>query len=134
MPKWAAEASLASHRVELSQSRKSLRWVVCGQRSVRDVLRHGNLIAECAMNSFGQELAVNGWQRSKKWQKGLKRPNLVANQQLARCAAVYPKSARTKSAHRSPIIIDGALVLPEISRGMMLASATYSPSSPRYLR
>jgi hypothetical protein len=34
------------------------------------------------------------------------------------------KSAFTKSAARSPIIIEGALVLPDTSRGMMLASAT----------
>lgn len=35
----------------------------------------------------------------------------------------YCKSARTKLAHLSPIIILGALVLPDIKRGMMLASA-----------
>ena len=35
----------------------------------------------------------------------------------------YCKSARTKSAHLSPIMMLGALVLPDIKRGMMLASA-----------
>lgn len=35
----------------------------------------------------------------------------------------HPKSARTKSAQRSPIMILGALVLPPTSRGMIEASA-----------
>ena len=42
----------------------------------------------------------------------------------------YCKSARINSAARSPIMILGALVLPETRRGMMLASATYRPSRP----
>jgi hypothetical protein len=41
------------------------------------------------------------------------------------------KAALTKSAQRSPIMIAGALVFPETSRGITLASATQSPSSPR---
>lgn len=48
----------------------------------------------------------------------------------------HPQSKRqrsaafTKSAARSPIMMLGALVLPETSRGMMLASATHRPSMP----
>ena len=46
-------------------------------------------------------------------------------------AGSHPRSARTKSAQRSPIMIDGALVFPDTSFGMIDASATYSPSTPR---
>lgn len=42
----------------------------------------------------------------------------------------YGKAARTKSAARSPIMMLGAFVFPETRRGMMLASATHSPSTP----
>jgi hypothetical protein len=38
--------------------------------------------------------------------------------------------ASTISAHFSPIMIDGALVLPEVSVGMIEASATRSPAMP----
>src|SRR3546814_430617 len=41
-----------------------------------------------------------------------------------------PSAAFTKSAARSPIMMLGALVLPLTSRGMILASATHSPSMP----
>ncbi len=44
-------------------------------------------------------------------------------------AANY-SAAITKSAHRSPIIMLGALVLPLTILGITLASATHSPSSP----
>ena len=37
----------------------------------------------------------------------------------------------TNSAARAPIMIEGALVLPETSRGMIEASATHSPSTLR---
>ena len=40
---------------------------------------------------------------------------------------------RISSAARSPIMIDGALVLPPVIDGMMAASATRSPSMPRTL-
>lgn len=43
----------------------------------------------------------------------------------------YPRSAATKSAQRSPIMIDGALVLPDTNFGMIEASATYRPCTPR---
>ncbi len=42
--------------------------------------------------------------------------------------------AITKSAHRSPIMMLGALVLPLTSLGITLASATHRPSSPLSLR
>ena len=41
------------------------------------------------------------------------------------------KDSFTNSAARAPIMIEGALVLPETNRGMIEASATHSPSTAR---
>ena len=57
--------------------------------------------------------------------------DLIAGKPLISRNRDQPRSALTKSAQRSPIMIDGALVLPLTSRGMTEASATYSPSTPR---
>ena len=46
---------------------------------------------------------------------------------------IYPSSSFTKSAHRSPIMMLGALVLPLTRRGITLASATHRPLIPRTL-
>jgi len=47
----------------------------------------------------------------------------------------YTRSAAiTKSAQRSPIMIEGALVLPPTILGITLASATHRPSSPLSFR
>jgi hypothetical protein len=52
-------------------------------------------------------------------------PGLLLSQENKDWRNRYPaKSALTKSAQRSPIMIDGALVLPLISLGMIEASAT----------
>lgn len=55
---------------------------------------------------------------------------LVGSAKSALSRTLYCKAAFTKSAARSPIMMLGALVLPETRRGMMLASATHKPSTP----
>jgi hypothetical protein len=68
---------------------------------------------------------INGWSG---------RGSGLARLGLRGCLSELPQAdnaAFTKSAARSPIMIEGALVLPETSRGMIEASATHSPSIPR---
>ena len=49
----------------------------------------------------------------------------------AAVAARLPSAWLTRSAARSPIMIVGACVLPELTNGITEASATRSPSTPR---
>src|SRR5581483_2534567 len=106
------------------------RRAVAGSR-IRDALKPGRDATE--RQGEQQQARESEEQRGLQHQQALAESHLQEGAQLAAqhlAAPYHAAAARTMAAHFSPIMMQGALVLPLVKVGMIDASATRRPAMP----